>query len=147
VKAFPRTLFISLIAFLVITSPVSAQEEDDQSADILVLSESQEKYPLGPYLEILKDTSGVLTIQEVASQAYQDEWFTSPVETPNFGFQTIPYWVRFRIRNESEQDQQWVLALGFKNMHYMDLYTPDPSGENFSQKKKKKKKNLYTSRY
>ena len=131
-KAFPRTLFISLIAFLVITSPVSAQEEDDQSADILVLSESQEKYPLGPYLEILKDTSGVLTIQEVASQAYQDEWFTSPVETPNFGFQTIPYWVRFRIRNESEQDQQWVLALGFKNMHYMDLYTPDPSGENFS---------------
>ena len=130
-KFVPRMIIVSLM-FLILFSQMVFAQEADNPADVLVIEGDQDQYHLGPYLNILKDSSGDLTIEEVTSQEYQEQWFTTQLETPNFGFQTIPYWVSFRIRNESEQDQQYVLALGFRNTHYMDLYTPDPNGESFN---------------
>ena len=130
-KLIPRMVLLSLMLFILFSQPVSGQEED-RTDDVLVISGEQEKYHVGRYLEILRDSSGELTIQEVASKRYEDQWFTSQAETPNFGFQTVPYWVRFRVRNQSEQNHHWVLAQGFSNMHYMDLYIPEADGEDFS---------------
>ena len=129
----PRlVLFILLIGFL-ISSPVFAQIAA-QPADIVVLNNGQDKYPLGRYLEILRDPSGELTFQDVSSAAYQDQFTPSQVETPNFGFQKAAYWVRFRIQNQAEQNSSWVLELGFVNMHYVDLYVPSPDGVTYEVK-------------
>ncbi len=129
----PRlVLFILLIGFL-ISSPVFAQIAA-QPADIVVLNDGQDKYPLGRYLEILRDPSGELTFQDVSSAAYQDQFTPSQVETPNFGFQKAAYWVRFRIQNQAEQNSSWVLELGFVNMHYVDLYVPSPDGVTYEVK-------------
>ena len=128
VKLLPRMALLCFIFLFLLPQSALAQEEE-QSAGVLIINQDQEQYPLGQYLEILRDTSNDLTIQEVASEDYQDQWFTSQVDVPNFGFQTVPYWVRFRVKNQSEQDQEWVIAQGFKNTHYMDLYIPEENGE------------------
>jgi PAS domain S-box-containing protein len=131
VKFVFRIIFLCLVLSFLL--PQSAAAQDAQpSAGILTLYEDQEKYPLGTYLEILRDSSGELTIEDVTSQAYQTQFTPSQVETPNFGFQNVPYWVRFRVQNQTEASSDWVLVLNFRNMHYMDLYVPDATSGTFS---------------
>lgn len=131
VKKFYRFILLSFI--FIILLPQSAKAQDvDQSGGVLVLTEDQVRYPLGRYLEILRDSSGELTIEDVSSKAFQDQFIPSQVEIPNFGYQDASYWVRFRVQNEDEVNSNWFLVLGFRNMHYMDLYIPDPTSESFS---------------
>jgi PAS domain S-box-containing protein len=122
-------LFVVLTALL-ISMPAFAQSAA-QPEDLVVLSDGQEEYPLGRHLEILKDPSGELTIQDVTSVAYQDQFRLSQTDTPNFGYQSAAYWVRFRVRNQSERLHNWILELGFANMHYLDLYLPLPDGTGY----------------
>jgi len=126
-----RSMLIGLIFAILLPQSASAQDVDP-SAGILLLNADQEKVSLGTYLEILRDSSGELTIDDVTSQAFQDQFFPSQVETPNFGYQPVPYWVKFRIQNQDETSSNWFLVLGFRNMHYMDLYLPDPDGGEYS---------------
>ena len=61
-----------------------------------------------------------------------DSQFTpSQVEVPNYGFTDSVYWVRFRLDNQTQQVDEWMLEVGFANTHYVDLYTPLPDGEGF----------------
>ena len=130
-KGVLRLSFLSLMLLILFPQALPFQEEE-QTADVLVLKKDQEKYFLGTYLEILRDSSGELTIDDVTSTAYQSQFFTSQVATPNFGYQTVPYWVRFRVQNQTGSGGDWVLVLGFRNMHYMDLYVPDSNNETYS---------------
>ena len=102
-----------------------------QPPNPVVLNDKQDQYPLGLHLDILRDPGGELTIQDVTSPAIQDQFTPSQVETPNFGYQRAVYWVRFQVRSQAEQTSHWVLEQGFANMHYMDLYLPNPDGTGY----------------
>jgi len=128
-----RLVLFSLFIALLISSPAFAQE-GAQKGDTVVLSDGQNKYSVGLHMEILRDPSGELTIQDVTSAAYQDQFTLSQAETPNFGFQKAAYWVRFRILNQAKQNSSWVLELEFVNMHYVDLYLPTASGSSYQVK-------------
>ena len=130
-KGFLNLSFLGLF-FLILFPQALPLQEEEQTARVLVLNQDHEKYSLGTYLEILRDSSGELTIQDVTSAAYQSQFVPSQVEIPNFGYQDAPYWVRFRVQNQTESSSDWVLVLGFRNMHYMDLYVPDPDSETYS---------------
>ena len=84
--------FLSLIILILFPQAFSFQE-DEQTAEVLILNQEQEKYFLGTYLEILRDSSGELSIDDVTSKAYESQFFTNQGETPNFGYQNVPYWV------------------------------------------------------
>jgi PAS domain S-box-containing protein len=130
-KGFFSLSFLGLFVFMLFPQALPLQAVD-QTARVLVLEGDQEEYALGTYLEILKDSSGELTIQDVSSTAFQSQFIPSQVEIPNFGYQDVPYWVRFRVRNQATSTEKWVLVLGFRNMHYMDLYISDPDSGTFS---------------
>jgi PAS domain S-box-containing protein len=119
-------LSLLLLLFVLLSSTSVFAQTAAQPADLVVLRDGQNKYPLGRHLEILRDPDGELTFQDVTSTAYRDQFTLSQVETPNFGYQSAAYWVRFRVRNQFEQINKWVLELSFSNMHYMDLYLPAP---------------------
>jgi signal transduction histidine kinase len=119
---------------MVLSSPALAQASDPTVPEPLILSDEQEKYPLGPHLEILEDPGGNLTIEEVSSPEFDSRFVLNQVEVPNYGFTDSAYWVRFRLDNESRQIDEWVLEVGFANMQYVDLYTPLPDGEGFDVK-------------
>ena len=125
---------LTCLFILLVSSPVFAQNTS-QMADPVVLQDGHDEYPIGRFLEILRDPGGQLTFQEVSSAAYQDQFSLSQDEIPNFGYQSAVYWVRFRIISQFEQTSRWVLELGFPNMHYMDIYLPSPDGTSYSEKK------------
>ncbi len=126
----PQLVLFTLLTAFLISSPALAQTTV-QPADLVVLSDRQNEYPLGRHLEILRDASGELTFQDVSSSAYQDRFTLSQVDTPNFGFQKAAYWVRFRIDNQAAQNRFWVLELNFANMYYVDLYLPSQDNASY----------------
>jgi PAS domain S-box-containing protein len=128
-----RWCLFCFLLILLVSSPAFAQTAA-QPADLVVLRDGQDKYPLGRHLEILRDPSGELTFQDVTSADYQNQFILSQVESPNFGFQKAVYWVRFRVRNQVEQNSSWVLELGFINMHYVDLFLPSGDGASYEVK-------------
>jgi PAS domain S-box-containing protein len=131
VKGFHNLSFLGLILLIVFPQFLLSQGVE-QTSRVLVLKEDQENYSLGTYLEILRDTSGELTIEDVTSKAFQNQFFQSQVEIPNFGYENVPYWVRFQVKNDDQVNRNWFLVLGFRNMHYMDLYVPDPTSGTYS---------------
>ncbi len=120
-----------LITILVIRVPAQAQSVDQNTPPLLILNDDQGEYKLGHSMQLLEDSGGTLTIQEVSSLPYLQRFETSAVETPNFGFSSSAYWVRFRLKNESRLSDQWLLELQFSNMQYVDLYLPSPDGKGF----------------
>jgi signal transduction histidine kinase len=112
-------------------SSALAQSDDLPILEPVVLNENQDAYPLGAYLELLEDPSGELTIEEVSSPEYDSQFTPSQAEVPNLGFTKSAYWVRFNLENETGQADDWLLEVGFANLHYVDLYTPMPDGVGF----------------
>jgi signal transduction histidine kinase/PAS domain-containing protein len=105
-------------------TPAVAQNGDPSMGEPLILTDEQGKYPLGLYLEILEDPSAKLSIEDVSSQAFNLRFTPSKVAVPNYGYTDSAYWVRIRLDNETQQTDEWLLELGFPQMHYVDLYTP-----------------------
>ena len=111
-----------------------AQSNNLAEPEPLVLNDQQSEYPLGLQLQILEDPTGKLTIDDVSSPAYNSQFVPNQVEVPNYGFSNSAYWVRFRLANEAPQNTEWLLKVGFANMHYVDLYSPLPASEGFTVK-------------
>jgi signal transduction histidine kinase len=116
------------------TSVALAQTSNPPTPGPLTLTDAQDKYPLGLHLDILKDPSEKLTIQEVSSPEFDTRFLPSQVAVPNFGFTNSAIWVRLQLRNETTLTNHWLLQVGFANMQYVDLYTPSTGGEGFSVK-------------
>ncbi len=121
---------ISPAAFAKVESRPAAQI----TLNPLVLTDQQEKYPLGLHLELLEDPSRKLTIEQVSSPAFDAKFVPSRVETPNFGLTTSVYWVRLRLENEARYNNVWLLEDGYVNAQYVDLYTPRTDGKGFEVK-------------
>ncbi len=115
----------NLITILCIFMPAHAQKT-------LLLSDQQNSYSLGMYLEFLEDPEGNLSINDVTSTEYDARFVACNEKVPNFGFTKSVYWVRFRVVNGTKTNIcQWRLSLGFANIHYIDLYKPAPNSQSF----------------
>jgi signal transduction histidine kinase len=137
--------FLFLLPFTVVPSrvagfsrTVSVRRElpgaDPATQTPVILTDQQEEYTLGPYLEILEDPGGELTIDQVSSPAFNNQFVPSQAAVPNYGFTNSAYWVRFSLDNQTRHTLEWLLEVNFANMHYVDLYTPLPGGEGYAVK-------------
>ncbi len=94
----------------------------------VILTEGQEEYPLGLHLELLADPTGQLTIEEVSSPAYDDQFIPSQAEVPNFGSISAAIWARFQVRDEAGPATAWRLAVAEARLGYVDLFIPAGDG-------------------
>ncbi len=115
---------LSIVLLWAVASPLLA-------GPVLNLDDTQGKYALGPWLEILEDPSGKLGIDDVSREPYASRFSPSRQTIPTFGFTTSVYWIRLRLRNGASSDR-WLLEQHYANTHYLDLYRP--SGDGFVQR-------------
>lgn len=125
------TLFLALLLALTCWTKTYAQSGDVVRPGSVILSDDQSRYPLGLSLEILEDPSRELTIEDVTSPEYADQFLPSQVDVPNLGFSDSAFWVRVPLRNES-QLTQWLLDVGWANLQYVDFYAPGQPGAGFT---------------
>jgi hypothetical protein len=110
------------------------QSDAPPAGEPFVLMGEQDKQTLGQYLEILEDSGGELTIEEVVAPEFDALFVPSQDEVPNYGFTDSAYWVRLPMENPTDQTVERLLEVGFANMHFVDLYIPSPNGTDFTVK-------------
>lgn len=107
--SFIRTVFFS---FLLISSfQLKAGEVDFRGRDILI----------GRYLEIAEDTKNEFVFPNFPSSAKFEK---SNDETPNLGLSKSTYWIRFTVKNLSEESKVF-LELAYPMLHSSELYSLD----------------------
>jgi hypothetical protein len=137
-KPFSSICFWQLVFALILMValgqdiPALAQSDDPTAPEPVMLTGEQSEYPLGTHLEIFEDPSGELTIDDVSSPEFEAQFTPSQVAVPNYGYTNSAYWARVSLDNETRLIDEWLLEVGFANMHYVDLYTPTPDGQGFT---------------
>lgn len=98
-----------------------AQAQGQGDVPPLVLTDAQQEYRLEENLELLHDTTGTLTFQEILSPVNENKFVPNDGTIPNLGFSGSTYWIRARVRNESTR-QDWLLNLMDARIPYLDMY-------------------------
>ncbi|MCB0119669.1 MAG: diguanylate cyclase, partial [Anaerolineales bacterium] len=86
-------------------------------------------------MEYLEDPTQTLNIEQVSSAEYQYRFIDGETDILNFGLTDSAYWLRFTVRNESQQEEHWLLELARPSMNSVFLYTPLSDGTGFLEKR------------
>ncbi len=96
---------------------------------LVELSDAHDHWPLGPRVQYLKDKTGQLTLDQIRSGAYDDQFFTVESEQANFGFEKAVYWIRFDLvykpRHENGAKPFWLM-FDYPLLDYVDVYQFEP---------------------
>jgi len=95
------------------------------AATPVVLEDGYGVYPLGLYLEYLEDRNKKFSIENIGSSS---SFVTSERESPNFGFTSSAFWVRFVIKVPEGNKNQWFLEVGYPLLDNIKLYLPERNG-------------------
>ena len=124
-----QVVFITFGALLLLALPLRLEAAGGQPPPgPVVLTDAQESYPLGRQLDLLADPTGTLTIDEVRSPAFGEQFMRSTQETPAFPSSSTAYWARVAVRNESS-NPMWILGLTPYSQDYVDFYLYDADGQ------------------
>ena len=79
----------------------------------VVLKDGKEFYEIGLNLDILEDPTGKLTIEDINSPEWAREFKRNKEKVPNFGFSDSVFWGRFKIKNNSKDENKWVVSQNY----------------------------------
>ena len=92
-------------------------------ADLVRPSPTDLEINLGPNVEVLEDTEGQLTIEQV-STSFSNRFVPSKTANPSFGFSSSVYWLRFTVDASSIASQRWYIVQRHPIVDHLTLYTP-----------------------
>ncbi len=98
-------LYLAIILLLITTA--------SQAEPTVILEQGVGKYDLGLHAEILEDQQGELTINQVSSPAYANQWTQSQQAKPHFSFSDSVYWLRITLNSEMQIPKTWWFELAF----------------------------------
>lgn len=78
-------------------------------------------------LGILEDPERALSIQQVASPTYAQQFYSNTQKAPNFGRTNSAYWLRFTLNNQS--DLKWYTRINALLGHDVALYVFSADGK------------------
>ena len=113
----------------------SVKQSTNQLGNQLVVTvdDRTQRYELGTYFQFLKDPENKLTIEDVSSPAFRQQFFVSKWNPPSFGYTKFTYWARLPIANTTDQDLEWILSLEHQLIDHIHLYIPNRQAQNQSQ--------------
>jgi signal transduction histidine kinase len=117
-----KSIYLHLVSQLIIalTSLSFAQ-----SAPVLEINKaSDEGFSLNAKMDLLEDVDGTLSLEQVM---LSKDFKLAGQRTPNFGFSSSVYWVRFSLLNSTDRNQL-LLELGYPLLDYVSLFSEDFAG-------------------
>ena len=100
----------------------------------VILEKKQEAYPLGKHLDILEDSTGGLTIEDVVREPFSAKFIANQDTNPNFGFTPSVYWIRFSLKENLERNKTWLLEIAYPLFDHINVYFPADDGEYLEKK-------------
>lgn len=120
-----RAFFTVVLVTLFFALPVLADEKvfDVKMLDNLPVS-------LTEYFAVLEDTEQKFTLSDIRQTAWELQFKTDfPAgEFLNFGFTKSAYWLRFTLKNSTNQASEQMLELAYHPISNATLYVPKENG-------------------
>lgn len=127
-KAIFNWLNTKALTFVIFLVVLIASINSVHAQNSLILTDNQESYPLGMFLEILEDKNKQWTIDDITSPRLADRFTPNIKKIPHFGFTDSAYWVRISLINQSKRIKDWRLVLGLTNFNFVDFYLSEGKG-------------------
>lgn len=124
-KVLNRIFSISLFMMIIFSAPSVLAK--DTEIDKLILYPSTKKESLYPSLYILADNEKELTIDDVTSDQFANQFNHSKHFKQSGGFFDMAKWTRIEIENQSSQ-KDWLLEFAFPLIFYIHIFVEDESG-------------------
>jgi diguanylate cyclase (GGDEF)-like protein len=98
------------------------------------LTVGQERYEIGPYLEILEDPQNRWTIEDVSSPSLSPAFSPVAARTLNLGISSPTVWLRFGISVNSPEvasprKTPWLLDIGWPFFDNVEAFLVPPAGK------------------
>lgn len=106
------TPWLAIVALLVAAAPALAAAVTDELR-----------------IDLLEDTSGTLSIDEVSAASPQGRFFSATPEDLNVGFTRSTWWARVTLTNETDVAVQRFLRQTYPLIDYLDVYARGGNGQ------------------
>jgi class 3 adenylate cyclase len=125
---------ISTILFFV--CPLAYATDNQQTSSTLSLHPNKNLYELGPYTEMLSDSTTKLTIDEVSSRSMSTEFKPVKSKNLNLGLSESAFWFRFSIRKPIgiNPDKKWFLSIDRRGLTQCELFFPIHSADKLEER-------------
>lgn len=101
-----------------------------RAAPLVEINSDAVRLPLLPYIDILEDRGGGLTIGDVVSERYAFQFAPASMTELFFGYSASAYWVRFTVENQRDEEMTFILEAAPADIDFVDLYAVDPQSGN-----------------
>ena len=133
-KILLKKNIICLLVFILFCASLVVPTQSFSSDKTLVLDRAEKSYFLGPYVGVLKDPKGSLTIEDVADSQPELDFEFLGTRTLNLEGVSQAVWLKFNIQVAPEDKQNpknWILNPGALLPGHFTLYIPEigPSGK------------------
>jgi two-component system, sensor histidine kinase LadS len=88
----------------------------------IMLSDKKMEYSLGKSLQILKDSTQKLTIEQVSSPNFDRLFINNKQDKPNYGYTSNVYWSRVCVQNPEDKPQEMWLEVDYPLLDHVALY-------------------------
>lgn len=120
-----------LLSVLILLAAASASAASTQASDPVLLSKQVSPRQIGTYMEYLVDPEGRYSFDQIMAR---NDWETSKVDNPSFGFTSQVYWLRFDLRNDTAKTATRLLEIAYPLLDHLDIWLSNSStgDSNFS---------------
>ena len=74
-------------------------------------------------VEYRRDQSKTMTLEEVRHPTYEKSWAKLANDYANFGYQSVPYWYKFSIKNPKNTRVNQVIDISYPLLDTIDIYS------------------------
>lgn len=130
-----KTIALSLWVLLLIVNQLKAEQSDPLDTDTyskLFITAQEDSYALGMHMDVLKDDSTILTIDEV-SHAMSSHFTPYRSQFPNWGTTESAFWYRVLLINTLPVAQELVIEETSSWIDYINLYVQKRDGDGFDK--------------
>nr|WP_158651753.1 diguanylate cyclase [Marinobacterium profundum] len=93
-----------------------------ESGAVLVLQPVMQAVQLAPYLSVLEDPDGRLTLEDVRSDPWNQQFAPLAVAKTAFGVSSSAWWVRLEVQNPGSEAVAWMQDIPHNTLDYIDSY-------------------------
>ncbi len=119
------TRCLQLFIFFILSGWINLS---NAAQSIVLLNDPHRVYSLNEYIEVLTDESNGLSYQEISSGDYEDKFIPNISGVPNYGFTDAAYWVRFKVLNNLDENEDWLLEVAQPQLNSIKLFYVKPNG-------------------
>lgn len=115
---------LKLMALLL---PIAMLSPDLNAAPFL-LSRDMDGLFLAPRAQLLEDTNGTFTVEEIDAGLHDKAFISTDINAPGFGFTDSVWWIRFEVNNEEDRAMDWKLELAYPMLDEITLFQKHDGG-------------------